>query len=110
MRRCGRSYSRTHSSRWHIKSFRHLRQLKDRWRGFEIAVENDSVLVRRRGSLESMANRSEITKLLEMPGRGLWIHTSDRRKRIWAPSSLSGYEELKARLAMWATIERRGSA
>jgi hypothetical protein len=92
----------------HLKSFRHLPRLKDGWRDFEVIVETDRVLERRNGSVECEVSRSEITKILELPIHGLWIHTSDSHKRIWAPSQLTGYKELRSTLTRWTTVQRQG--
>ena len=94
----------------HLKAFRNFPRLKDTWRGFEVILETDRVVVRRRDSIEDTVSRPEVTRILEMPGHGLWIHTVDARKRISIPSQVTGYEELKSSLAGWATIELKRSA
>jgi hypothetical protein len=93
----------------HLKSFGHLTRLKENWRDFEVILETDRVAVRRHGSLESSISRSEISRVVEMPGHGLWIHTPDIRQRIFVPSLITGYEELRSTLAEWSTIRRMRS-
>src|SRR6266545_4254530 len=37
---------------------------------------------------------------------GLAIQAQDLRSSIWVPSSLNGYEEIRARLATWVAVEQ----
>ena len=93
----------------HIRSFRNLPQWKDEWRDFEVILEPDRVFAWRHGAVECTIGLSEIRKVVEQPIHGLRIHSHDRHKQIWAPSLLTGYKLLRATLAEWTPIERRGS-
>ncbi len=92
---------------FHLKALRHPRRWKENWLDFEVQVEADRLLVLRNHAVESTATKSEIRKISEIRGNGLWIHTAARGFVI--PSQLSGYEKLKTTLATWATIEKTSS-
>ena len=92
---------------FHLKALRHARHWKQNWQDFEVQVEADRLFVLRHGAVESTATRSEIRKISEIRGNGLWIHTAARGFSL--PSQLSGYEKLKTTLATWTTIERTSS-
>lgn len=93
----------------HLRSFRNLSRCKDEWRDFEVILEPERIFAWRRGAVECTIGQSEIRKVVERPIHGLWIHSHDSRKRIWAPSLLTGYKLLRATLAEWTPIERKGS-
>jgi hypothetical protein len=92
---------------FHLKLLRHVPIWKQNWQDFEVIVESDRVLVRRHGSVESTASRSEIRKISEFRGNCLWIHTAGRGFSL--PYLVSGYQELRATLATWTTIEYKTS-
>jgi len=92
---------------FHLKALRHARHWKQNWQDFEVQVEADRLFVLRHGAVESTATRSEIRKISEIRGNGLWIHTAARGFSL--PSQLSGYEKLKTTLATWTAIERTSS-
>jgi hypothetical protein len=91
----------------HLKLLRHVRRWKANWQDFEVTVESNRVLVRRHGSLESSASRSEIKRIFEVRGNCLWIQPAGRGFSL--PSVLSGYEHLRRTLATWTTIEYKRS-
>jgi hypothetical protein len=93
----------------HLRAFRSLPQLKEQWRDFEVILEPDRIFAWRRGAVECTIGQSEIRKVVEQPIHGLWIHSRDRHKHIWAPSLLTGYSLLRATLSEWTPIERKGS-
>jgi len=93
---------------FHLKLFRHFPQQKAGWSGYEVVVESDRVLARKRDAVECTVNRSEITKIIEHPIHGLWIYTQDRSKIIRAPKMLTGYQKMRTMLTDWVAIERRG--
>lgn len=92
----------------HLKLLRHLPRSKENWQDFEVTVELDRVLVRRHGSVEWSASRSEIKRICEFRGNCLRIQAGSRWG-VSLPSVLSGYEQLRATLATWSPIEHSRS-
>jgi hypothetical protein len=70
-------------------------------------LESDRVLLRVNGIVEKVLNRSEIKRVVEKRRLGLTIISPDIDNQFLAPSRLSGYTELRKRLATWVPIERR---
>ena len=75
------------------------------FRNYEI--EDDGIALKRRqsGSSEVTVSYWEIRKLEEVRGGGLWVRTDDRRRDLWIPMVLEGYEDLKQKLRMSTPAE-----
>ena len=85
------------------------RRVKRHWRGYELILESDQILEMRDGAVTLVLLKTEIARLLETPDLGLAILTGEPSRSIWAPSALSGYDELRERLSAWAPLERNDS-
>jgi hypothetical protein len=92
------------------KSIRNVRRMEETWRNFQVILDESGVTVRRGESIESIVSKEDIRKVTEWRGRGLNIKTSRDPWGVRIPSLIGGYKELKNRLAMWAPIDRGGSA
>lgn len=90
-----------------FKALRHFGDTLERRRGLEVLLEDDIVLLRRKGEQETAIVRAEVTRILEVPGNCLWIQTEKAQKFISIPTLITGYQELKSTLATWTTIEQQ---
>ena len=90
-----------------FKALRHFSEMLERRRGLEVLLEDDRVVLRRKGSQESAIARAEVTKILEVPGKCLWIQTENVQKFISIPTLVTGYQELKSTLATWTAIQHQ---
>ena len=74
-------------------------------RGYEI--EDDGVTLKKRqyGRPDVTVPYGEIRKLEEIRGTGLWVRTDERRRDLWIPIVLEGYEDLKQKLRMSTPTE-----
>jgi hypothetical protein len=103
--------------------------VRGHWRGYEVVLEADRISYRNHGVVQVTINRSEIAGLHETGDFGLAIlgptvdatpaapgvHEVRAHRRgpiwsageglaIWAPAVLTGYAELRNRLAAWAPV------
>jgi hypothetical protein len=83
------------------------RRRSHHWRGYQIVLENDRIIVKQDGAVTLSLLRGDIVGLLETKGLGLAIQSKKPRKGIWVPSVLTGYDELRQRLSDWAAIDER---
>jgi hypothetical protein len=90
-----------------FKALRHFSRTLESRRGLEVILEDDRIVLRRNGSVESTIDRAEVLMIFEVPGNCLWIQTEKVQKFISIPTLVTGYEELKSRLATWTAIEHR---
>lgn len=84
-------------------------QMLKQWLGYRIRLDGERIVLLRSGRDPLTVERSEIARLIETPGLGLAIGTGNPRKSIWAPSLLTGYDDLRSTLAAWAPIEMRNA-
>jgi hypothetical protein len=91
-----------------FKSFRNYREMLAGWRSFEVAIDRGR-LRWVHGSHSVEVDRSAISRISEIAGRGIAIESADNRRMLWIPSLVGGYADLKDKLMAWAPIERRGS-
>jgi hypothetical protein len=91
----------------HFKALRHFSEVIERRQGLEVLLENDRVVLRRKGLLESTIARAEVTRILEVPGNCLWLQTENVQKFMSIPTLVTGYPELKSRLATWTPIQHQ---
>jgi hypothetical protein len=90
-----------------FKALHHFREALERRRGLEVFLEDDRVMLRRKGSLESTIARAEVIRILEVPGNCVWIQTENVQKFMSIPTLVTGYPELKSRLASWTAIQQQ---
>ena len=87
------------------KSIQRARRMRDHWRGFELVLESDRILLKLHGTVAKTLRRSELVRVLVEPGgSGLAIEGKEPNESIWAPSLLTGYAELREQLSLWVPL------
>ena len=82
-----------------------IRRHQHRWRNLEFLADTERIQQCERGAPTLSLERSEITRVVELPGGGMAIQTADARRSIWVPALLNGYPELRGRVSAWAPLE-----
>jgi hypothetical protein len=86
---------------------RGFKQLVATYQGFRLFVSPDRLRRVQPGLPDLEIARDEVTRILEVPGKGLTIYGTGRQKFIGIPASLDGFEEVRALLVTWKTPEER---
>ncbi len=74
---------------------------------YTITCENDR-LVRNGHAQEPVAiPRVTVTRIEEIAGCGLLVHTMSKKKKFFIPAQIDGYSELKAKLETWHPISEK---
>lgn len=81
------------------------RRLERYWRGFELVLESERILILEHGTVAKILTRRDTKRVVEASW-GLKVLAVDARKHFWVPSVLSGYDELRDYLSNWVRIER----
>jgi hypothetical protein len=82
-----------------------LGRVKQHWHGFCLELDGDSLRRVEDGELLLELRRSEIARLVETEGLGIAIQTGGGSPGIFVPAELSGYVELRDKLAAWMPVE-----
>ncbi len=83
----------------------HKRRMERYWRGFELVLESERILVLEHEAVTRTLTKPDIGRVVEVGPYGLKILGTDARKHLWVPSALNDYDELRAYLSGWAPFE-----
>lgn len=82
-----------------------LQNARSQWQSFLLVLDEDA-LSRYVAQLPPLSiRRTEVAKLVEIPGHALVVRSRDQRLPIVVPAALIGYDELRSALGAWAPIE-----
>jgi len=73
----------------------------------QIVIEADRIMRFQEDKQSIVIFRSEVARIVELPGEGMWIHAADRVRQIFVPARLTGYAELRGSLDSWSTVTTR---
>jgi hypothetical protein len=77
---------------------------RQRWKDFEVTLETDRIIVKQSGATRTLL-KSDIKRLMEMPGFGLLIEPRGPNGQVLLPRLLTGYPEVRETLLTWAPVE-----
>lgn len=75
------------------------------WRAYRLTVGPESVRRVTSRLLPAEVRREEVVAIVEHPGRGLTVRSADPYRFVFVPAQLERYEEARAALAQWRSIE-----
>jgi len=86
---------------------RGYKQLVATYRGFRLFVSHDRLRRVQPGLPDLEIARDEVTRIVDVPGKGLTVFGTGYQKFIGIPAGLDGFEEARALLVTWMTPEER---
>jgi hypothetical protein len=81
-----------------------LKMQKESWMSFSVEVAEEKIIRKQKNRPDIEIKASEIIKNQET-SKGLIIRTQDKQKCLFIPKVLVGYEEVRATLNSWHSIE-----
>lgn len=91
-------------------AWRGFRRLIATFEGYRLFVSHDRLRRVQPGLPEMEIARGEVTRIVEVPGKGLTVFGTGHQKFIGVPAGLDGFEEVRALLATWCSFEERRGA
>jgi hypothetical protein len=82
------------------------RKLRESLSTYRLTVTSDSIVRTQDGLRILQLDRAEITSLGEAKGRGLYIGGQERLCRIFIPTGLVDYDEVRRSISEWGTPKR----
>ena len=84
-----------------------LRRQTKAYRSFRIVRDGDTVTRHIDGFEELTLRRSEVERLLVIPGEGLLLTTADRHRQLFVPDALDDYQGFVHAVSSWAPVEEQ---
>jgi hypothetical protein len=75
------------------------------WRSYRLALAPNIVRRVIDGMTPVEVLRSEVTRVVAVPGQGLLVHTADPLRFVYIPEQLERFEEISAELGQWAPTQ-----
>jgi len=89
-----------------VYSFRRgMRKQQENWLAYELLVGEDFVI-----RLSEMEIRREEVTAIKQSAQGLTLDTSSKQRALGVPSTVEGFDEVRARLSEWMTPTELGRA
>ncbi len=82
-----------------------LRRARRAMRSLEVILSNNALRVQSSEIAPIEVVRSDVTRIIEIPGVGLAVHTRDPSKILPIPMLLEGFASLRAQLQTWRPFE-----
>ena len=86
------------------------RSTRRSWEDFRLELDDDSLQRTQHRLPPVTVHRAEVTRVEEIRDRGLVVYTNDSERFIFVPAALTGYDELRAELDIWAPVIRLSAA
>ena len=90
-------------------AWRGYKKLVASFEGFRLFVSHDRLRRVQPGYPDIEIARGEVTRIVEVPGKGLTVFGPGRQQYIGIHAALDGFEEVRALLVTWRTPEQRRS-
>lgn len=86
-------------------TYKVLRREREAWSSYELTLGRDFIARRIRNFPDLEIHQNEVVSIQESPGKGIFVRTANKHKVIFIHHSLDGYEQVKAHLSSWQSLE-----